>query len=259
MLGIAPDVQIIDLAHDIPAHDVRAGALLLVRAIQYLPEGCIVVAVVDPGVGTDRRLLGVEVEGGVLARPRQRPARTGGGDGRRRHPRGRAHESRLPAAGAGADLRRPRHPRARGGQPRRRRRPRRPRARSRPRGPRARPRVAPRAARGRRDRGGSVVGRPVRELPAQRRPRCARSRGHRARRPGRGAPAHRGAGRAVGAHVRRSETVRVGGARRLLRPAVARARPGVGGRRARPQSRQRRDARRRRRQPLAHDRSPKQP
>jgi S-adenosyl-L-methionine hydrolase (adenosine-forming) len=69
MLGIAPDVRIIDLAHDIPAHDVRAGALLLVRAIQYLPEGSIVVAVVDPGVGTDRRLLGVDVEGGVLLGP----------------------------------------------------------------------------------------------------------------------------------------------------------------------------------------------
>ncbi|MEX1009149.1 MAG: SAM-dependent chlorinase/fluorinase [Acidimicrobiia bacterium] len=69
MLGIAPDVRIVDLAHDIPAHDVRAGALLLVRAVQYLPEGTIVVAVVDPGVGTDRRLLAVEVEGGVLLGP----------------------------------------------------------------------------------------------------------------------------------------------------------------------------------------------
>jgi hypothetical protein len=69
MLGIAPDARIVDLAHDLPAHDVRAGALLLVRAVQYLPEGSIVVAVVDPGVGTDRRLLAVEVEGGVLLGP----------------------------------------------------------------------------------------------------------------------------------------------------------------------------------------------
>ncbi|HXY94869.1 MAG TPA: SAM-dependent chlorinase/fluorinase, partial [Acidimicrobiia bacterium] len=69
MLGIAPDAQIVDLAHDIPAHDVRAGALLLVRSVQYLPEGTIVVAVVDPGVGTDRRLLGIEVDGGVLLGP----------------------------------------------------------------------------------------------------------------------------------------------------------------------------------------------
>ena len=69
MLGIAPDAHIIDLAHDIPAHDVRAGALLLVRAVQYLPEDSIVIAVVDPGVGTDRRLVAVEVEGGVFLGP----------------------------------------------------------------------------------------------------------------------------------------------------------------------------------------------
>ena len=69
MLGLAPDVRIIDLGHDIPAHNVRAGALLLVRAVQYLPDDSIVMAVVDPGVGTDRRLLGVQVAGGVLLGP----------------------------------------------------------------------------------------------------------------------------------------------------------------------------------------------
>lgn len=69
MLGLAPDVRVLDLSHDIPAHDVRAGALLLVRAVQYLPDDCIVVAVVDPGVGTSRRLVGVEVAGGVLLGP----------------------------------------------------------------------------------------------------------------------------------------------------------------------------------------------
>jgi S-adenosylmethionine hydrolase len=69
MLGIAPDAQIVDLSHDLPVHDVRAGALLLVRAIQYLPEGSVVLAVVDPGVGTERRLLGVEVDGCVLLGP----------------------------------------------------------------------------------------------------------------------------------------------------------------------------------------------
>jgi S-adenosylmethionine hydrolase len=69
MLGLAPDVRILDLSHDIPPHDVRAGALLLVRAVQYLPDDCVVVAVVDPGVGTARRLVGVEVAGGVLLGP----------------------------------------------------------------------------------------------------------------------------------------------------------------------------------------------
>lgn len=69
MLGLAPDARILDVGHGIPAHDVRAGALLLVRAVQYLPDDCVVVAVVDPGVGTSRRLVGVEVAGGVLLGP----------------------------------------------------------------------------------------------------------------------------------------------------------------------------------------------
>ncbi len=69
MLSIAPELRIVDLTHEIPAHDVRAGSLTLVRAAQYFPEGAIVLAVVDPGVGTDRRLLAIEVEHGVLLGP----------------------------------------------------------------------------------------------------------------------------------------------------------------------------------------------
>jgi S-adenosyl-L-methionine hydrolase (adenosine-forming) len=69
MLGIAPQTEILDLGHEIPAHDVRAGSLLLVRSIQYLPDDTIVLAVVDPGVGTDRRLVAVEVAGGFLLGP----------------------------------------------------------------------------------------------------------------------------------------------------------------------------------------------
>jgi S-adenosylmethionine hydrolase len=69
MLGIAPGTEIIDLGHEIPAHDVRAGSLLLVRSVQYLPDDTILLAVVDPGVGTDRRLVAVEVAGGILLGP----------------------------------------------------------------------------------------------------------------------------------------------------------------------------------------------
>lgn len=57
--SIAPDAHVVDLVHDLPPHDVAAGALALVRAVQYLPEGALVLAVVDPGVGTDRRLVAV--------------------------------------------------------------------------------------------------------------------------------------------------------------------------------------------------------
>ena len=68
MLDIAPRLRIIDVTHDVPPFDVRAGALALVRSVQYLPPG-IVLAVVDPGVGTDRRIVAVEVEQGVLIGP----------------------------------------------------------------------------------------------------------------------------------------------------------------------------------------------
>lgn len=60
--SIAPHVTVIDVCHEIPPHDVRAGGLTLARAGQYLPPG-IVLAVVDPGVGTDRRAIAVEVAG----------------------------------------------------------------------------------------------------------------------------------------------------------------------------------------------------
>jgi S-adenosyl-L-methionine hydrolase (adenosine-forming) len=60
---IAPHVTVIDLTHEIPPHDVRAGGLALARAVQYLAPG-VVLAVVDPGVGTDRRAVAVEVAGG---------------------------------------------------------------------------------------------------------------------------------------------------------------------------------------------------
>jgi S-adenosylmethionine hydrolase len=68
MLDVTPDLRIVDITHDISPFDVRAGALALVRAVQYLPDG-VVLAVVDPGVGTDRRCIAVEVDGGFLVGP----------------------------------------------------------------------------------------------------------------------------------------------------------------------------------------------
>ncbi|MEM8903393.1 MAG: SAM-dependent chlorinase/fluorinase [Actinomycetota bacterium] len=57
---LAPEVTMIDLTHGVPAHDVRAGALTLARAVQYVAPG-VILAVVDPGVGTERRAVAVEV------------------------------------------------------------------------------------------------------------------------------------------------------------------------------------------------------
>ena len=63
-----PDSRVIDITHGIPAGDVRAGALALTRAIQYLPPG-VVLAVVDPGVGTARRAIAAATEFGFFVGP----------------------------------------------------------------------------------------------------------------------------------------------------------------------------------------------
>lgn len=64
--GISPETPVIDLTHDIPAQDIGLGVWQLHAALPYLPAGSIVLAVVDPGVGTKRRALVVDA-GGVLA------------------------------------------------------------------------------------------------------------------------------------------------------------------------------------------------
>src|SRR3989475_9345533 len=54
-LGICPDVTFVDITHDIPAHDVLAGALELAASYKFFPPGTIFLVVVDPGVGSSRR------------------------------------------------------------------------------------------------------------------------------------------------------------------------------------------------------------
>ncbi|MGH9132949.1 MAG: SAM hydrolase/SAM-dependent halogenase family protein [Ilumatobacteraceae bacterium] len=61
---LAPHVGVVDLTHEIDPFDVRAGALALARCIGYVPRG-IVLAIVDPGVGTERRAVAIEVAGGA--------------------------------------------------------------------------------------------------------------------------------------------------------------------------------------------------
>ena len=53
--GIAPDAQIADISHTISPQNIREGALILARSVPYYPSGSIHIAVVDPGVGTQRR------------------------------------------------------------------------------------------------------------------------------------------------------------------------------------------------------------
>ena len=60
VLGICPDVTLVDLSHDLPAHDVPGAALELAATYKYFPAGTIFLVVVDPSVGTQRRGLAVE-------------------------------------------------------------------------------------------------------------------------------------------------------------------------------------------------------
>jgi S-adenosylmethionine hydrolase len=60
---LAPHARVIDLTHEVPPFDVRAGSLALARCITYVPQG-VVLAVVDPGVGTARRGIAVSVGDG---------------------------------------------------------------------------------------------------------------------------------------------------------------------------------------------------
>jgi S-adenosyl-L-methionine hydrolase (adenosine-forming) len=60
-----PDARVIDLGHQVPAHDIRAGALLLRASIGFLPADAVHLAVVDPGVGTARRAIALRTASGA--------------------------------------------------------------------------------------------------------------------------------------------------------------------------------------------------
>ena len=51
---IAPDVEVIDITHGIPPQHVLQGALVLASTLPYMPTG-VHVAIVDPGVGSERK------------------------------------------------------------------------------------------------------------------------------------------------------------------------------------------------------------
>ncbi|MFN3420094.1 MAG: S-adenosyl-l-methionine hydroxide adenosyltransferase family protein [Armatimonadota bacterium] len=58
--SICPDAQIADLTHEIPPQDVVSGALALWGAFKFFPKGTVFCAVVDPGVGTNRRAIAIQ-------------------------------------------------------------------------------------------------------------------------------------------------------------------------------------------------------
>ncbi|MFZ5516110.1 MAG: SAM hydrolase/SAM-dependent halogenase family protein [Candidatus Zhuqueibacterota bacterium] len=62
ILSINDQARVIDISNSLPSQDIEAGALILENSHRYFPKGTIHVAVVDPGVGSDRRILGVQTQ-----------------------------------------------------------------------------------------------------------------------------------------------------------------------------------------------------
>jgi S-adenosyl-L-methionine hydrolase (adenosine-forming) len=66
MHGIAPGLSVVDLTHEVPDYGVEAGAELLQHATRYMPADAVYLAVVDPGVGTERRGIALRTKSGAL-------------------------------------------------------------------------------------------------------------------------------------------------------------------------------------------------
>lgn len=62
MLGIAPEARLIDVSHDIPSQDIMAGSWVLKNSALLFPSKTVHTVVIDPGVGTERHPIALQVE-----------------------------------------------------------------------------------------------------------------------------------------------------------------------------------------------------
>ncbi|MFA7166322.1 MAG: SAM-dependent chlorinase/fluorinase [Desulfoplanes sp.] len=69
ILTLAPQARIIDLSHDIRPFAISQAGFFLWAGYDYLPQGSVVVCVVDPGVGTDRRIVLLQCDGRYVLAP----------------------------------------------------------------------------------------------------------------------------------------------------------------------------------------------
>jgi S-adenosylmethionine hydrolase len=69
ILSRLPSAQVVDLMHDIPAQWPPEAGFWVSRAYRYFPAGTVHLAIVDPGVGTERKILLAEVDGHVFMAP----------------------------------------------------------------------------------------------------------------------------------------------------------------------------------------------
>jgi S-adenosyl-L-methionine hydrolase (adenosine-forming) len=64
-----PDARLIDVTHEVPRHDILCGSITLERAVDGFLPGTVHLGVVDPGVGTDRRILVAELNRQIIVCP----------------------------------------------------------------------------------------------------------------------------------------------------------------------------------------------
>ena len=69
LISAKPDVRLVDVTHLIPAQDVEAAAWVLASGYRWFPEGTVHLAVVDPGVGTDRAAIALRADGHFFVAP----------------------------------------------------------------------------------------------------------------------------------------------------------------------------------------------
>jgi S-adenosyl-L-methionine hydrolase (adenosine-forming) len=69
ILGITPKARIVDLSHEIEAQNILQAARVLTASVQWFPKGSVHLAVVDPGVGSNRRALAVNSDGHFFVAP----------------------------------------------------------------------------------------------------------------------------------------------------------------------------------------------
>lgn len=69
MIGLAADIRLVDVTHDIPAQDVMTAAFILRSTYRSFPEGTVHLVVVDPGVGSSRPAIAMEHDGHVFVGP----------------------------------------------------------------------------------------------------------------------------------------------------------------------------------------------
>jgi S-adenosyl-L-methionine hydrolase (adenosine-forming) len=69
MYAACPDLRIIDISHEVDPHKIREGAYLLWASYRHFPRGSVIVAVIDPGVGSSRNIIGARIGNGTLLGP----------------------------------------------------------------------------------------------------------------------------------------------------------------------------------------------